>query len=119
MLLLTKKLSSYKLGQLSEYLVAVFLICKGYKILNMRYKNPSGEVDIIARRSKTLVFIEVKSRKKLDLRYTILGNRQISRITKTAMLYLQKNKSYNNCCTRFDLVIVSNLWNIEHIENAW
>ena len=119
MLLPTKKISSYKLGQFSEYLVAMFLICKGYKILHMRYKNPSGEVDIIARRTNTLAFIEVKSRKKLDLRYTLLGNKQISRITKTAMLYLQKNNSYNSCDIRFDLIIVSNFWNIEHIQNAW
>jgi putative endonuclease len=119
MLLLTKKLSTYKLGQFSEYLVAIFLICKGYKILHLRYKHPSGEIDIIARRNKTIAFVEVKSRKKLDLRYTLIGNKQISRITKTAMLYLQKNTRYNGCDIRFDLIIVSNLYNIEHIENAW
>lgn len=115
----TKKISSYRLGQFSEYLVAGFLVLKGYKILHIRYKNPTGEVDIIARRGKTLIFVEVKSRKNLDLSYKILGNKQISRITKTAMLYLQKNTAYNSFDVRFDLIIVSKLWNIEHIKNAW
>ena len=34
----------------------------GYKILEQNYRTPLGEIDIIAREKKTLVFVEVKAR---------------------------------------------------------
>lgn len=116
---LSKLVSTQTFGKFSEYLAAAFLKMKAYHILHMRYKNPTGEVDIIAVKRDTLVFIEVKSRKNLDLRYNIIRNKQIYRIKNTAALYLQKNKRYNQYDVRFDLIIVSNFFHIEHIKNAW
>jgi putative endonuclease len=112
-------ISTKTLGKFSEYFVATFLILKAYTILHMRYKSPTGEVDIIAQKGTTLVFIEVKSRKNLDLSYNIIRNKQIYRIKNTAALYLQKNRRYNDHDVRFDLIMVSNFFHIEHIKNAW
>jgi putative endonuclease len=40
----------------------MFLIAKGYRILARRFKTPLGEIDIVARRRRALVFVEVKAR---------------------------------------------------------
>ena len=49
-------------GRKGETLAAWFLRLKGYRILESRYKTPVGEIDLIARRWGTTVFVEVKSR---------------------------------------------------------
>lgn len=49
-------------GRWSESLAAWYLRAKLYRILARRYRTPVGEVDLIARRGRTIVFVEVKRR---------------------------------------------------------
>ena len=51
---------------LAESRAAIFLIAKAYRIVARRWKTPFGEIDIIARRRRNLVFVEVKARERLD-----------------------------------------------------
>jgi putative endonuclease len=50
-------------GRRGEVLAAWYLRLKGWGIVAQRVKTPRGEVDLVARRGKTLVFVEVKWRK--------------------------------------------------------
>jgi putative endonuclease len=50
------------LGQRGENVAARFLRNAGYKIIVRNFRCDVGEVDIIARDGKTLVFVEVKTR---------------------------------------------------------
>lgn len=49
-------------GRKGETLAAWYLRFKGWRIIARRVKTPRGEVDLIARRGRTLAFIEVKWR---------------------------------------------------------
>ncbi len=49
-------------GQWGERVAAWLLRLKGYRILARQDRGPMGEIDIIAARGNTLVFVEVKSR---------------------------------------------------------
>ena len=49
-------------GRRAERLAAWWLRLKGWRILAMRARTPVGEIDLIARRGRTLAFIEVKAR---------------------------------------------------------
>ncbi len=49
-------------GRRGEDFAAWYLRVKGWKILSRRLKNPRGEVDIVARRGRTVAFVEVKWR---------------------------------------------------------
>src|SRR5690606_20781701 len=49
-------------GRRAETLAALFLRLKLYRIVAMRYKTPVGEIDIVARRGRMLVLVEVKQR---------------------------------------------------------
>ncbi|QQS15297.1 MAG: YraN family protein [Candidatus Moraniibacteriota bacterium] len=55
------------LGKSGERTAALYLKNKGFKILEMNYRNPRGkqlgEIDIIAKKGDTIVFVEVKTRK--------------------------------------------------------
>ena len=51
-----------KRGRGAETIAALWLRLHGWRILARRARVPGGEVDIIARRGRTLVFVEVKAR---------------------------------------------------------
>ncbi len=51
-----------KRGQRGEVLAAWYLRLKGYRILARRARVRGGEIDLVARRGRTLVFVEVKAR---------------------------------------------------------
>ncbi len=56
-----------QLGKRGEDLAARFLRKSGYKVLYRNFRAPKGgEVDIVCRDGKTLVFVEVKTRTSLD-----------------------------------------------------
>ena len=55
--------SRLQLGKAGEDLAAAVLKKQGYKILERNYVTPLGEIDLVARQGKTLVIIEVKTRK--------------------------------------------------------
>ena len=96
-----------------------FLEQKGAKILEMNYRRPTGEIDIIARAGRTVVFVEVKRRS--SLRYGWPGeavNRQKQQhILRTAQLYLQE-KRLADVPVRFDVIEILP-GEIRHIENAF
>lgn len=50
-------------GRRGEALAAWYLRLKGWRIVAQRVRTPRGEIDLVARRGKTLAFIEVKWRK--------------------------------------------------------
>ncbi|HEX8263543.1 MAG TPA: YraN family protein [Allosphingosinicella sp.] len=53
-------------GRRAERLAAFWLQLKGWKILGRRVRTPVGEVDLIARRGRTVAFVEVKARSTLE-----------------------------------------------------
>ena len=57
-----ERVAAFRLGLSAESRAAMFLIAKGYRIVARRLKTPFGEIDIVARRRRALVFVEVKAR---------------------------------------------------------
>jgi putative endonuclease len=51
-----------RIGEAGEKAAVAFLRKKGYRILHQNYRYRRAEIDIIARKGKTLVFVEVKTR---------------------------------------------------------
>ena len=88
------KHSSILLGASGEKLAKLFLIKKGFKILQSNFKNKTGEIDIIAKDKDTLVFVEVKTRKSLKYGYPqeAVNSRKIAQIKKVAEYYCLINK---------------------------
>ena len=111
-------LSSHSLGLFSECIAAIFLTLKLYRILEKRYRNPMGEIDIIAKKGNTWAFIEVKTVKKHS-QFPAVGPTQLCRIKRAALLYLSQKNIYNQCILRFDLITISHLCIIKHYKNIW
>ena len=68
-------------GRWAEALAGLTLQLKFYRILAQRYRCPVGEIDIIAARERTLVFIEAKARQTFEQAMESVTPRQQQRIT--------------------------------------
>src|SRR6185369_10021513 len=79
---------AFALGLSAESRAAAFLVAKGYRIVARRWRSPVGEIDIVARRRKTLVFVEVKARERLDDAAEAVIARQQRRIIAAAEAWL-------------------------------
>ncbi|MBP9771545.1 MAG: YraN family protein [Candidatus Pacebacteria bacterium] len=58
---LQKFSKSRQKGNLGEDLASLFLMKQGFEILERNYLKPWGEIDIVAKKNKTLHFVEIKS----------------------------------------------------------
>jgi putative endonuclease len=97
----------------------MFLIAKGYRILARRFKTPLGEIDIIARRRRALVFVEVKARERADEAAEAVTERGKRRIVAAAELWLARNPADAQREIRFDVMLVIPGKIPQHIPNAF
>ena len=79
---------AFQLGLSAESRAAALLIAKGYRIVARRWRSPVGEIDIVARRRNTLIFVEVKARATLDDAAEAVIERQQRRIIAAAEAWL-------------------------------
>lgn len=110
-------MTSYKFGIIAEKIVIFFLRFKGYKILEWRYKTSLGEIDIIAKKSNLIIFIEVKSRKKKTNLEEILHPKQIFRIKQASQIFIAKNNHLQKYDLRFDFIEVDRFYRFKHYCN--
>ena len=105
-------------GRLAENLAALFLTLKGYRILERRWKSKTGEIDLIARKGQTLVFVEVKSRQDHAAAREAVTWQSRRRIERTASGYLSRKRLQPMPPCRFDVVTVSGVF-LQHHKDAW
>ena len=97
-----------QLGDQGEDLAAAALKKQGYKILERNYVTPLGEIDLIARQGKTVVVVEVKTRRGLRFgapQESVNPGKQ-GRLRRLADYYL-KAKGLTGSSVRFDVVAVT------------
>lgn len=94
-----------KKGRRAETIAAWFLMAKGYRILARRVRTRAGEIDIIARRRESLVFVEVKARATLDSALFALHPSALRRI-EAASRVLAPHFGRGCTTTRIDAVLV-------------
>jgi putative endonuclease len=99
--------AAFGLGLSAESRAAAYLVAKGYRIAARRFRSPVGEVDIVARRGRVLVFVEVKARATLDAAAESLQARQQRRIAAAAAAWLSLNPHDIDKNIRFDAVLVA------------
>jgi len=114
-----ERVAAFRLGLSAESRAAMLLIVKGYRIVARRWKTPLGEIDIIARRRDTLVFVEVKARTTADAAAEAVTERAKRRIVAAAELWLAQHPQDAERPIRFDAVLVPTSGMPRHIVNAF
>ena len=114
------------LGGWGEALAAEYLRRKRYEIVASRYHCRFGEIDLIVKNKKYLVFVEVKLRKSARFAGAMeyVDRRKQDRIRMTASMYLSRNET--NLQPRFDVIEVYAPFGmdtpkpeINHLEDAF
>lgn len=93
-------------GAAAEYIAAIFLMLKGYRILAMRYKTKLGEIDIIARKGDLAVFVEVKARADEMGAVDAVSYASQKRIRAASDLWLARQRDYARLSQRYDIVAI-------------
>jgi putative endonuclease len=113
------------IGVKGEEEAARFLTRSGYAILDKNVRTRAGEIDLVAKEGKTLVFVEVKTRRDLegDPPQAGVHTRKQNRLAKLAHGYLKLKRIRQTPC-RFDVVAViindeGGVKAIRHIPNAF
>lgn len=105
-------------GRRAEAWAAFYLRLLGWRILARRLKTPRGEIDLVARRGRTIAFVEVKWRKgRRDLDLAIDGYR-LRRVAEAAQAVAHRFlRGADN--VRIDVLLLAP-WRLpRHITHAW
>lgn len=106
-------------GRRAEDHAALFLRLKGYRIRARRWRCPAGEIDLIAQRGRTLIFVEVKRRQTAGKGREAVSPAQQQRIARAAEAYLANHPGSRHLQMRFDLIVVLPRALPLHLRHAW
>jgi putative endonuclease len=113
------------LGQRGESAAARFLRKQGYTIVSRSDRGRLGEIDIVAVDERTVVFVEVKTRRSHEAGHPAdaVHDEKQRRLTRLALAFLKRHDLLE-CRARFDVVAVT--WPddkgkplIEHFRDAF
>lgn len=113
-------MNSYLTGKLGEEIAAKYLVKKGYKLTDASFRSRYGEIDLVVRKGRTVVFVEVKTRKNKGFAaaFENVDRHKIEKIKKTAAAWMEKyDQNFNY---RFDVIeVYTENMTVNHIENAF
>ena len=106
-------------GQLAELLCRWHLRLRGWRILAVDWRCPSGEIDILARRGGLLAAIEVKARGDFGSAADAVLPRQRRRIARAASAFLSGRPDLAGLALRFDVMLLAPRRLPRHLPDAW
>jgi putative endonuclease len=107
-------------GRNAEELAAIYLQNQGLALLARNYRCRYGEIDLIARDNKTLVFVEVRMRtsNRFGGAAASITPAKRKKLTRTAHCYLSEVGQTPAC--RFDALLISGTGNeVQWLQNIF
>ena len=98
---------AFREGHGAEWLAAAWLMLKGYQILGFRLKTRGVEIDILARKGRTAVVVEVKRRQTLDAALSAVTPQQLQRLREAGAGLLRQRPSLAGLHLRIDTVALA------------
>lgn len=105
-------------GRRAEAIAAWWLRLKGWSILARRARTPVGEVDLVARRGRTLAFVEVKARATQDEAERALDEWRLRRVAAAAQALAARYGQEGDTLRIDALFIVPHRWP-KHMPDVW
>ena len=105
-------------GRLGESLAAWWLRLTGWRVLAARLRTPVGEIDLIAKRGRTLLFVEVKTRAtaaELDL---AIDRYRLERVAAAVNMVAHRYATPGDDI-RIDVILLAPRCLPRRIVNAW
>ena len=109
---------AHQAGLAAEAAVGRLYETGGYPIAARRWRGQGGEIDLIARDSAGLIFIEVKQAASFDAAASHLSSVQIGRLYAAAAEFLAGEPAGQDTESRFDVALVDGQGRVRVLENA-
>lgn len=106
-------------GARAEWLAAAFLALKGYRLVARRHGGKGGEIDLIVRRGRTVAFVEVKARGRIEAARETIGPAKIAFIRRRVSLWRAENPWSQGWTLRADAIFMAPWHWPEHVENLF
>ena len=106
-------------GRFAETIALCVLVLKGYRIVARRFRTPVGELDLVARRGRTLAVVEVKQRESLTAAVEAVAPVQQQRIARAAAWFVANRPDCRGCDTRFDVIALAPWRWPRHLTDGW
>ena len=103
---LSKKQKAQRKGHRGEWLAAMSLRLRGYRIIEQGFRTKLGEIDIIARKGNLIAIVEVKARGNISSAIYAVSYESQRRIANAADIWLSAQKDFADLSLRFDIVAV-------------
>ena len=110
-----------KRGRRAETYAALYLRLIGHRILAQRFRCKAGEIDLIARRGRTLLFIEVKQRSREAHARDMVSYESEQRIQDAAEIWLNAHPGFldQTYDFRYDIITVIGRWRLRHERDVF
>lgn len=105
-------------GRKGEALAAWWLRLTGWRILAQRVKLPVGEVDLVARRGRTVAFVEVKWRRSEAALAGAIDAQRLRRVARAAEAIAPKFVRAGDTM-QIDVILIAPWCWPRRIANAW
>jgi putative endonuclease len=110
-------------GLAAEWVAALWLMAKGYRILSRQFRAQGGELDIVALTPfwtpRTIVFVEVRARETVDQAVESVGAQKRHRVETAALQFCTRKPKLARLPRRFDLILLAPGRWPEHKPDAW
>ena len=116
-----------KFGDIGEDIAIKFLIDRGYSFIERNYRKKYGEIDLVFKKGKKHIFVEVKTRDKQALN-TFLPEDSVNylkarKLRRICEIYLSEHNLFPEAGWQIDVIAVTidkmnKSAKIRHIENA-
>lgn len=113
-----KRREADRRGREGEAEAAMFLAQQGWRIVAERVKTKAGEIDLIAKRTGLVAFVEVKWRARAAALGDAIDERRLTRVAAAAELVWQ-DYATDGEDIRIDVILLAPGSKPTHIENAW
>lgn len=113
-----KRQKAERKGREGERSAALWLQVKGWRILDRRRKTPLGEIDLIAKRGRTIAFIEVKWRATTEQLDYAIDEYRLRRVA-AAVEAVAHDYASDGEDIRIDVILLAPGTMPRHIVNAW
>jgi putative endonuclease len=105
-------------GRRAETIAAWWLRLHGWRILAKRARVPGGEIDLIARRGRTLAFVEVKARATAAELDFAIDRHRLRRVA-VAAERLAPRYARQGDDVRIDVILIAPRRLPRHLVNVW
>jgi len=115
----SRRVIAFSFGLRAERLAALWLMAKGYRILERRYLVKGGEIDLVAMRGATVAFVEVKARRALDDALATITPTKRKRLHRAVRHWVAHNPWAAGWVLRGDAVFIAPRRLPQHLVNAF